>query len=379
MSLKRIVVKKLSSELNSLRILFIAPLPPPIHGSAVVSQQIKSSRVINDALKCDWVNLSTSRRMNEIGKNSPVKVFRLVGSLGKAFLKLLTHRYNFCYLAITCHGIGFLKDAPFALLCKLFGRKIVLHQHNKGMANDVERWPYRWLLPLVYRNATVILLSWYLYPDIEMVVPKENVVVCPNGIVVDDSWLKVKETKGENAVPHLLFLSNLMESKGVLILLDALKLLTDKGVSFVCDIVGGETKEINARRLDEEIDRRQLKHVVFYHGRKMGKEKEFFFNQSDVFLLPTSNDCFPLVLLEAMAHCLPIVTTGEGGIPDMVQDGVNGIICRKQDSVSLAYAIEQLTADSELRKQMGIAGRERLEKLFTEDVFERKILEILSV
>lgn len=174
------------NNLKKSRILFIGTLPPPVHGSAVVSQQIKDSKLINDAFDCDWVNLSTSRRMDEIGKTTLAKPFRLLGALCKEFWLLLTHRYDLCYLAITCHGSGFLKDSPFVLLAKLLRKKIVIHQHNKGMANDVDRWPYRWLLPLCYKNARVILLSWYLYPDIEKVVPKENVVICPNGIRVQE-------------------------------------------------------------------------------------------------------------------------------------------------------------------------------------------------
>jgi hypothetical protein len=105
-----------------------------------------------------------------------------VGAYLTLLWKLLTRRYDLCYLAITCHGVGFLKDAPFVLLCKLFRRRVMIHQHNKGMIRYVERWPYRWLLPLVYRNARVMLLSWYLYPDISRVVKREQVVVCANGI-----------------------------------------------------------------------------------------------------------------------------------------------------------------------------------------------------
>ena len=104
--------------------------------------------------------------------------------------KLMHRRYDLCYLAITCHGIGFLKDAPFVLLCKLFGKKIVIHQHNKGMSRDVKQWPYRWLLPLVYRNTKVILLSWRLYPDIENVVRKEQILICPNGIPEETHRMK---------------------------------------------------------------------------------------------------------------------------------------------------------------------------------------------
>ena len=164
------------------RILFIAPLPPPVHGSAMVSQYIKDSTLVNEQCDCDFVNLSTSRRMDEIGKGGIRKLLRFIGAYFAVFFKLLTHRYDLCYLAITCHGMGFLTDAPFVLLCKLFGRKVLIHQHNKGMSHCVHRWPYRWLMPLVYRNTRVMLLSWHLSDDIAQVVKREQVVICPNGI-----------------------------------------------------------------------------------------------------------------------------------------------------------------------------------------------------
>ena len=361
------------------RILFIAPLPPPIHGSTVVSQQIKTSKMVNESFRCDWVNMSTSRRMDEIGKTTFSKPFRMAGALLKTLWLLITRRYCLCYLAITCHGAGFLKDAPFVLLCKLFGRKIVIHQHNKGMAKDVNRWPYRWLLPMVYKNAKVILLSWHLYPDIEKIVSKENVLVCPNGIKVDDgTGLAIHGSQEEEKIPRLLFLSNLMESKGVIVLLDALKVLADKGISFRCDFVGGETKEINTKRFAEEVDKRGLNRITFYHGRKYGEEKETILEQSDVFVFPTNEDCFPLVLLEAMSHGLPCVTTDEGGIPDIVVDGENGVVVQRQDPKSLAVGIEKLIVDTDLRRIMGEAGRKRLKIRFTEEMFEDNMLSVLE-
>ena len=102
------------------RILFITPLPPPVHGSAMVSQYIKDCKELQDEFQCDFVNLSTSRHIDEIGKRSLMKYIRFIGAYFITFWKLLTHRYSLCYLATTCHGMGFLKDAPFVLLCKLY-------------------------------------------------------------------------------------------------------------------------------------------------------------------------------------------------------------------------------------------------------------------
>ena len=448
-----------------MKILFIAPLPPPVHGSAIVSQYIKDSKLVNELHDCDFVNLSTSRRMDEIGKGGIKKLLRFVGAYFAVFFKLLTRRYDLCYLAITCHDKGFLKDAPFVLLCKLFGRKVLIHQHNKGMSGCVHRWPYRWLLPLVYRNTKVMLLSWHLYDDIAQVVKREQVVVCPNGIPPlqavghwplavgsseddnEDEDENVDHTTQENltqtaqnsqnnilecedqhdldtktqnlqvaaplqAVGHwplavgsseddngaaelqansqkpkansqapsakrqqlkasLLFLSNLIESKGVYVLLDACKVLKERGLSFVCDFVGGETKEISAEVFREAVATRGLEGYVTYHGPQYGEDKHRFFMNADVFVQPTFDDCFPLTLVEAMQYSLPIASTDVGAIPDMVQDGVNGFVCGQQDVPSLVTALEQLITDPALRRQMGEAGYARYKELYTLEAFEK--------
>ena len=364
-----------------------APLPPPVHGAAAVSRQIKESAVINQAFDCDYINSSTSRRIDEVNSFSLSKLFRHIAIFFEILWKLISRRYDLCYLAITCHGKGFLKDAPFVLLCKLFCKRIVIHQHNKGMASDVGRWPYRWLLPLVYKDCKVILLSWYLYPDIEKIVPKENVLICPNGISItpnnreilnQGSDLSSDESKERDSIPRILFLSNLIESKGVIVLLNALKILTDKGYSFLCDIVGDKTKEIDAKRLAEEVGKRHLNGLVEYQGRKYGAEKEKAFEKSDIFVFPTYYETFGLVNLEAMAHKLPIVSTNEGGIPDVVKDGENGLICEKKDPESLANCIEKLLTDEKLRKEMGQKGYERYCQLFTSESFEARMTECLN-
>lgn len=422
-------------KLDKQNILFITPLPPPVHGSAMVSQCIKDSELIRGEFDCDFVNLSTSRRMDEIGKGGAKKLLRFAGSFFLLFYKLLVHRYDLCYLAITCHGVGFLKDAPFVLLCKLFGRRIVIHQHNKGMSGCIDRWPYRWLIPYIYKHARVILLSWHLYPDIAQAVKREQVVICANGIretvsgersVLNGTDIKpsTQNSKQEqrdlakhstlNSKPYtlntkqeyrdltkhytlnskhstlntqqelrspltvnLLFLSNLIPSKGVYVLLDACKMLMDRGVAFQCNFVGGESKEMDRRAFEEAVKERGLEGHVLYHGPKYGEEKEHYWSMADVFVQPTYEDCFPLTILEAMQHGLPVVSTDEGAVPDMVADGENGFVCRRKDAEGLAQALERLLLDEALRHRMGAEGYRRYKENFTLQCFERRFVECL--
>ena len=357
--------------MNKLRVIFIAPFPPPVHGSAMVSQYVKDSKLIRDSFNCDFVNLSTSRKMDEIGKRSLMKIVRFLGSYMSAFFKLLFYHYDLCYLAITCYGIGFLKDTPFVFLCKLLGRKVVIHHHNKGMCRFVDKYPYKWLFPLVYRNTNVILLSWYLYSDIEKVVSCEQVLICPNGI---PEIMEEEDVDGyNNPVVRLLFLSNLIESKGVYVLLDACKILKERGYNFVCDFVGGETKEINHSIFDAAVNERALDEYVIYQGPKYGNEKEKCWKTADIFVQPTYEDCFPLTIAEAMQHGKPIVSTHEGAIPDLVIDGVNGFVCQPKDVNSLVIALEKLLLDKSLRVKMGIEGYNLYNSKFTFNVFEKNL------
>lgn len=117
-----------------------------------------------------------------------------------------------------------------------------------------------------------------------------------------------------------------------------------------------------------------------YWGAKFGAEKDILFRNTDIFVFPTfyHNECFPIVLLEAMQHGLPCISTDEAGIPNIIDNGKTGLIVPKKDHIALADAIEKLINDGSLYLQMGQTGRKKYKERFTLDVFEKNICRILE-
>lgn len=359
------------------KVLFILHLPPPVHGSSMVGQYIKNSTAINSSFISSYINLCTSKTIDEIGKNPIVKIGRYLKIILKVLTALISFRPKIVYMAIAAKGIAFYKDFFVAFIVKLFNAKLVLHYHNKGVKLYQNKILDNILYLFLFNNSKVILLSERLYDDVKKYVKKENVFICPNGIP-NKEFEKVRSPK-PNTPPKLLFLSNLIKSKGVFILLDALKILKEKGVEFYCNLVGGEG-DISCKELNERLHFLNIEDQVFYLGKKYNEDKFNIFQSSDIFVFPTfyHNECFPLVLLEAMQFNLPIISTNEGGISDIVKNGETGLIVENKNPHQLAEKISWLIDNPQKASLMGKKGQDCFIKNYTITVFENRLINILN-
>ena len=102
------------------------------------------------------------------------------------------------------------------------------------------------------------------------------------------------------------------------------------------------------------------------------------YRTADIFALPTRADCLAVVLGEAMAASLPIVTTNVGAHAEAVIDGETGVVIGPDDEISLGDALELLVDNPGLRKSMGQAGRNRAEANFDAQKNALRILELLQ-
>jgi glycosyltransferase involved in cell wall biosynthesis len=311
--------------------------------------------------------------MSEIGNMSFKKIIIYSSILFRTLKALLVFRPDLCYIAPTAKGIGFYKDFPLIFLLWLFRRKVVLHFHNKGVMHCQDKWLDDKLYRFVFNNSKVILLSNKLYTDIKKYVNEKDVFICPNGIpeqIID----KQKTTHTE---VQLLFLSNMMKSKGVFDLLEACSVLNNRSLSFKCHFVGKWT-DITEDNFKKTVKEKKLENIVFAHGAKYGQEKESFFDKADIFIFPTYYETFGIVNIEAMQHGLPVISTDEGGIPDIVDNDLTGFIVEKQNPLTLADKIEELILNPELRIKMGKAGQRKFREQYTLEHFEKRICEIIN-
>ena len=356
-------------------VLFLLHFSPAIHGSAVVGKAIRESTFISKAFEARYVNLLLSSKVAESGQLSLQKLAKVFNNWFTVLKMLVKKKPDICYFALSNGGAAFFKDVVLVGILKIFGVKMVYHLHNKGFIKKQHSYFFRLLFDFVFSGSEVIILSRRLYSDIAPFVPENRVHICPNGVPAVHSEMKTSA----KAVPQILFLSNLIESKGVKILLQACALLKERDCPFQCTFVGGEG-DISAEQLNEMISTLGLAGQVSYLGRRYGDEKERIYREADIFAFPTyyEAETFGLVNVEAMQYRLPVVSTFEGGIPDVVGDGVTGFVVPQKDVTALADKLELLARDEKLRQQMGEAGYQKYLNEFTLEKFEHRIVEIMQ-
>jgi glycosyltransferase involved in cell wall biosynthesis len=144
-------------------------------------------------------------------------------------------------------------------------------------------------------------------------------------------------------------------------------LLKDKGHNFQCDIVGEGPRN---RYLKQLIHKYGLLGRVSLIGAHTEEKLIYHYAQANIFALPCiickngDHDGLPNVLIEALAMGVATISTNISAIPELIEDGVTGLLVPQKDAKSLVIAIEKLMNDCVLRKRLIINGREKIEKLF---------------
>lgn len=328
---------------------------------------IATSILLNSELKQQFDLLHLDTRINEsvgaMGKASFGKVFRSLKLYARYIDLLRRERPDLVLLPIAQTTMGFLKDAVFLKWGWLFGRKMVVHLRGSDLKNWLDRsnvftrWMYRFWVKKA--KGAIVLgegLRYLFAPEF----PEDRIFVVPNGVDLEIP----KRERGENV--QILYLSNFLPGKGSLHLFEALNLLEDEFVGRVELFAAGswddETYEAKCRA---QIAQCPVK--IELSAPISGESKWNALASADIFVFPpVAPEGLPWALIEAAAAGLPIISTDQGAIKDVVQHGRSGFIVQPGSAEAIAEKLKLLIKDAALRQQMGEASRERYEEGFTE-------------
>jgi glycosyltransferase involved in cell wall biosynthesis len=176
---------------------------------------------------------------------------------------------------------------------------------------------------------------------------------------IDTAAFAQRSERGVNRPPRALMVARLSPEKGHLVMLEAVKLLADRGRHVELDLVGpGEYGD----ELREIAKRFGIADRVHFLGACTPNEINQQLRNTDVFCLPSFAEGLPVALMEAMAVGVPVITTYISGIPELVIDNWTGMIVPAGRADMLASCIERLCDDPELYASIVAAGRAKVEE-----------------
>lgn len=345
--------------MSKKRICFIAQFPPPMHGLSKAVETLYNSELSQefDYEKVDITN-------------------------NKDFLKNLNlihkSKADLFYFTISQTKGGNIRDLViFKLLC-VQHKKCLIHLHGgyyrQLVDNDMSGWQRKANYKAISQLDGAIVLGKSFKPIFQGMLPDDKIYVVPN--CVDDQYLMSDEefeekvrTLDERKVKHVLYLSNFIRSKGYPEVLEMVKLEKERVETggerkLHFDFAGKFFEQSEEDFFNSYVKDNCLEDYVTYHGIVDGDEKRKLLKECDLFVLLTRypNEGQPISILEAMGNGMMIVTTDHAGIPDIVEDGVNGIVVKEGETAKVdeLYMVD---------KQILITNRNKVTREYTQSEY----------
>lgn len=254
------------------------------------------------------------------------------------------------------HGASrasFWRKAPFMALARLLGWPVVYHLHGGGFADFYERecGPLARAIVrgLLLRADRILVVSPRWERWVRSTIGHREVECVANCV-------PLARPEGVRAPARIAFVGRLTRDKGAYDLVEAAALLRARQPVVRLELAGDGDADALVRRAREL----GISDRVLVRGWCHPQERTRLLARATLFALPSHVEALPMSLLEAMASGCPVVASRVGGIPDVIEDGANGLLVGPGDPVALAAAIAKVLGDPELAERLGRGARQTI-------------------
>jgi glycosyltransferase involved in cell wall biosynthesis len=300
------------------------------------------------------------------GRDFSGKLRPWLSAVCSVLIRLARRRVALVHVHSSSYG-SFWRKSVLCALAFAFRVPYVIHLHSgrlakfyQGGCNGLAK---SWVRAVLREAARVVVLSRRWHDEVHKIEPTARTTIIGNPVSVPISFVPL-----QRPARTVLFLASLHVDKGVLDLVRAIPIVlrTVPGARFV--LAGSGDAAASIAELARSLG---VEHALRLPGWVNGKDKDDLLRQSDVFVLPSYYEGLPLGVLEAMASGVPVIATPVGGIPDVIRDGVNGLLVDPGQPEPLARAIVTMLTDDALRTRLREAAHSDVRKRYsTEAVIE---------
>jgi glycosyltransferase involved in cell wall biosynthesis len=369
--------------------LIVGASPPPYHGSIMMFAALMQSS-LRERFRLIHLDISDHRDLDNIGRFDLENVRLGIRHAVECGRLLRREQPELVYVPVAMTPLGYLRDSLFLLLARVVPtysrrpRRVVVHAHG-GHFGEFYRTAPAPLRAYIRRTLkgvdAAVVHTDCLRPMFAGLVPEERIWSVPNGIEgIPERLLAARSDAQEREAPlcgqrppTVLYLGNLVESKGFLDVMAAAPLVARSvpGVRFI--VAGAYFQPGDREQAERMMQDPEIRAVVQLPGVVKGDTRFELMRDADLFVFPTYYpiEGQPTVLLEAMSAGLPVVTTDQGAIRDTIVDGETGYLVPKRDPEAIARRVVELLQDRSLRVTMGAAGRRRFEERFRVEQYGR--------
>jgi glycosyltransferase involved in cell wall biosynthesis len=315
------------------------------------------AEILKSPLKDDFEFVYIESQAEDFGKFG--KLFLAFGAIFRFIWNCIWKRPALVYVHLGSNA-SLYRESVFIFLAKLFGKKTVAHFH----AGDIDNYfPFQSRLGQKFIRAALnlsdklIAVSQESARQLRDLTGSTNVSVIPNAI--DTSIFRrdfSAENKRDDQAIRLLFVGAIGKLKGERDLIEALAILRERKpeINIKVSFLG-----YGAENLKDFCNESGINEFVEHLGAVSMTERIGFYRKADVFVLPTYAEAMPMSVIEAMAAGLAIITTNVGGIPELIEDGADGILFSPGDVSGLAEKILFLLENENIRINIGRKAREK--------------------